>query len=358
LNWDEGPLVGGPFGPYIQTERGDIYREVVGKLLAAKLAYRCFCTREEIEAREAARPMGAPSGYDGFCRNLSEQRISELDALSVPSVVRMRVPDADIAFDDLVRGPVRFAAAHVPDYVIVRSNGEPLYTLVNPLDDSLMEITHVLRGERPTAVNATPDRALRRAVPNWGRQRTHPVLRSSADGAGRGQPATVQARQGIRPRRISAKGLPARSAAELPRLLGWAIAEDRDVFAIAEMVEAFDIRRVNANPARFDARKCEAINAAHIRLLPPDELTANLIPFFAAAGLIGEPARPGEHDRLAAATPLIQERINTLSEAVSLLAFLFLPDDKITIAADAGLVGRLHTNAYRRRTTPDCRAGV
>jgi glutamyl-tRNA synthetase len=103
------------------------------------------------------------------------------------------------------------------------------------------------------------------------------------------------------------------------------------------MVEAFDIRRVNANPARFDARKCEAINAAHIRLLPPDELTENLIPFFAAAGLISEPARPEERQRLAAATPLIQERINTLSEAVGLLAFLFLADDKITIAADAGL---------------------
>ena len=147
LSLDEGPLVGGPYGPYVQTERGEIYREVVGKLLTAKLAYRCFCTREEIEAREALRPAGSPSGYDGFCRTLSEQRIAELEAMSVPSVVRMRVPDADIAFDDLVRGHVRFAAAHVPDYVIVRSNGEPLYTLVNPLDDSLMEITHVLRGE-------------------------------------------------------------------------------------------------------------------------------------------------------------------------------------------------------------------
>jgi glutamyl-tRNA synthetase len=120
-------------------------------------------------------------------------------------------------------------------------------------------------------------------------------------------------------------------------LLGWGIAEDRDVFTIAEMVETFDIRRVNASPARFDAKKCEAINAAHIRLLPPAELTENLVPFLAAAGLISEPPLPPERDKLAAATPLIQERINTLSEAVGLLAFLFLPDDKITIAPDAGL---------------------
>jgi glutamyl-tRNA synthetase len=103
------------------------------------------------------------------------------------------------------------------------------------------------------------------------------------------------------------------------------------------MVQAFDIRRVNASPARFDPKKCEAINAAHIRLLPPAELMENLLPFLAAAGLISQPPLPAERERLAAATPLIQERINTLSEAVGLLAFLFLPDDKITIAPDAGL---------------------
>jgi glutamyl-tRNA synthetase len=120
-------------------------------------------------------------------------------------------------------------------------------------------------------------------------------------------------------------------------LLGWGIAEDRDVFSIAEMVEAFDIRRVNASPSRFDAKKCEAINAAHIRLLPAAELTQNLVPFLAAAGLISQPPLPAERDLLAAATPLIQERISTLSEAVGLLAFLFLPNDKIVIAPDAGL---------------------
>lgn len=337
LTWDEGPLVGGPYGPYIQTERGDIYRDVVGKLLAAKLAYRCFCTREEIEAREAARAPGSPSGYDGFCRNLSEERVAELEALSVPSVVRMRVPDADIAFDDLVRGPVRFAAEHVPDYVIVRSNGEPLYTLVNPLDDSLMNITHVLRGE--DLLPSTPRQIV-----------LYDALQQIGVGSGRtpafGHLPTVL---GERNQRLSKrdrgsglaeyqqKGYLPEALLNYLALLGWAIADDRDVFTIAEMVETFDIRRVNANPARFDAKKCEAINAAHIRMLPPAELTQNLVPFFAAAGLISDPPRPEEQDRLAAATPLIQERINTLSEAVGISAFLFLPDDKITIAPDAGL---------------------
>jgi glutamyl-tRNA synthetase len=337
LTWDEGPLVGGPYGPYIQTERGDIYREVVSKLLAAKLAYRCFCTREEIEAREAARAPGSPSGYDGFCRNLSDERVAELEAMSVPSVVRMRVPDADIAFDDLVRGPVRFAAAHVPDYVIVRSNGEPLYTLVNPLDDSLMKISHVLRGE--DLLPSTPRQIV-----------LYDALKQIGVGSGRrpafGHLPTVLSERNQRlSKRDKGSGLAEyQQKGYLPEallnylaLLGWAIADDRDVFTIAEMVEAFDIRRVNSNPARFDAKKCEAINAAHIRMLAPAELTENLVPFLAAAGLISDPPRPKERDRLTAATPLIQERINTLSEAVGLLAFLFLPDDKITIAPDAGL---------------------
>jgi glutamyl-tRNA synthetase len=337
LRWDEGPFVGGPYGPYIQTERGDLYREVVSKLLAARLAYRCFCTREEIEAREAARAPGSPSGYDGFCRNLSEDRVAELEAMSVPSVVRMRVPDADIDFDDLVRGPVRFAAAHVPDYVIVRSNGEPLYTLVNPLDDSLMRITHVLRGE--DLLPSTPRQIV-----------LYDALKQIGVGSGRtpafGHLPTVL---GERNQRLSKrdegsglaeyqqKGYLPEALLNYLALLGWAIAEDRDIFTIAEMVEVFDIRRVNSNPARFDAKKCEAINAAHIRMLAPAELTENLLPFLAAAGLISERPRPEERTLLGAATPLIQERINTLSEAVGMLAFLFLPDDKISIAPDAGL---------------------
>jgi glutamyl-tRNA synthetase len=122
-------------------------------------------------------------------------------------------------------------------------------------------------------------------------------------------------------------------------LLGWAIAEDRDIFSVAEMVEAFDIRRVNANPARFDARKCEAINAAHIRLLPVEQLADRLVPFLARAGLISDPPLPAQADRLQLAVPLIQERINTLSEAVDLLAFLFTEDARLEIDPAVALNG-------------------
>jgi glutamyl-tRNA synthetase len=337
LTWDEGPGVGGPYAPYIQSERGEIYRDIVTKLLEVGTAYRCFCTREEIEAREAARPTGSPSGYDGFCRNLSPDRVAQLEALSTPSVVRMRVPDADVEFDDLVRGPVRFASAHVPDFVLVRGNGEPLYTLVNPVDDALMRITHVLRGE--DLLPSTPRQivlydALAKIGVGSGRT---PVFGHLPTVLGEGNRRLSKRDKGSGLAEYRQQGYLPEALLNYLALLGWAIAEDRDVFTLAEMVEAFDIQRVNANPARFDPKKCEAINGAHIRMLDPKELTEQLVPFLVRAGLVSDPPLPGEQERLEAATPLIQERIATLSEAVEMLGFLFLPDQSIVIEPDAGL---------------------
>jgi glutamyl-tRNA synthetase len=337
LDWDEGPVKGGPYGPYIQSERSSIYLGVVDRLLEAGLVYRCYCTREEIEAREAGRPQGAPSGYDGFCRDLSAERLAELEALGTSSVVRMRVPDAPIAFDDLVRGPIHFAAEHVPDYVLVRANGDPLYTLVNPVDDSLMQITHVLRGE--DLLPSTPRQivlyeALAKIGVGSGRT---PVFGHLPTVLGDGNRRLSKRDQGSGLAEYREKGYLPQALLNYLALLGWAIAEDRDVFTLPEMVEAFDILRVNANPARFDGRKCEAINAAHIRALDPAELTRQLLPFLHRAGLVADPPKPEEAQLLAAATPLVQERMNTLSEVVDMLGFLFRADAEIVIDPPARL---------------------
>jgi glutamyl-tRNA synthetase len=337
LTWDEGPGVGGPYGPYVQSERGDIYRDVVGLLLDGGHAYRCYCTREEIEAREAARPAGAPSGYDGFCRDLSADRVAELERLGTPSVIRMRVPEGPLSFDDLVRGPISFAGEHVPDYVIVRASGDPLYTLVNPVDDSLMEITHVLRGE--DLLSSTPRQmVLYQALAELGvgSGRT-PRFGHLPSVLGEGNRKLSKRDKGSGLAEYQRLGYLPEGLANYLALLGWAIAEDRDIFSLDEMVAAFDIRRVNANPARFDAKKCEAVNAAHIRLLDPKELAERLVPFLVRAGLAADPPTPGQQARLEAATPLIQERISTLSEAVDMLAFLFRDDADILIEPDAGL---------------------
>ncbi len=331
LTWDEGPGVGGPYGPYLQTERLDTYAEIVPQLLGSHSAYRCFCTREEIEAREARRPKGAASGYDGFCRGLSAETVADRVAAGTSFVVRMRVGDDPITFHDLVRGEVTFEPTHVPDFVIVRSNGEPLYTLVNPVDDSLMKITHVLRGE--DLLPSTPRQiVVYRALNALGiGDGTVPIFGHLPTVLGEGNRRLSKRDKGSGLAEYMERGYLPQGLLNYLALLGWAIADDRDIFSLAEMVEAFDIRRVNANPARFDPKKCEAINASHIRLLSTEELTGRLVPFFVGSGLVSDPPLPDEQALLAAATPLVQERIQTLSEAVDLLAFLFTADQSLTI---------------------------
>ena len=249
----------------------------------------------------------------------------------------MRVPEGEIAFDDLVRGPISFGGEHVPDFVIVRANGDPLYTLVNPVDDSLMEITHVLRGE--DLLSSTPRQivlyqALAQIGVGSGRTPRFGHLPSVL---GEGNRKLSKRDQGSGLAEYQVRGYLPQGLANYLALLGWAIAEDRDIFTLEEMAAAFDIRRVNANPARFDAKKCEAINASHIRRLSIAQLTDELVPFLVRAGLVSDPPQPDEYSRLVAAAPLVQERINTLSEAVDLLAFLFQSDEQIEIDPTAGL---------------------
>ncbi|MDN5803782.1 MAG: glutamate--tRNA ligase [Microlunatus sp.] len=331
LDWDEGPQVGGDYGPYVQSERGAIYADVTAKLLDSGLAYRCYCTREEIEAREAARPKGTASGYDGFCRDLSAERAAAFKAEGRTFVVRMRVPNAPITFDDLIRGPVRFEAVNVPDYVLVRGTGEPLYTLVNPVDDALMKITHVLRGE--DLLSSTPRQIVlyqALATIGFGSGRV-PVFGHLPTVLGEGNRRLSKRDQGSGLAEYQEKGYLPEALLNYLALLGWAIADDRDVFTVAEMVSVFDIRRVNANPAKFDAKKCEAINAAHIRRLSTDELAEQLVPFLTDAGLVATPPTPEQWSLLVAASPLIQERMTTLSEGVHLISFLFTADRELTI---------------------------
>ena len=327
FDWDEGPGTGGPHAPYRQSERFEVYADVAARLLAAGRAYRCYCTTEELEARnERARSEGRAPGYDGHCRSLTEEQEAAYVAEGRAPVLRLRMPDTAITFTDLVRGEITFKPENVQDYVLVRGNGHPLYTLVNPVDDALMEITHVLRGE--DLLSSTPRQiALYDAL--------------GEIGVGDGRPPRFghlpyvmgQGNKKLSKRDPEANLLGYRDRGFLPEgllnylaLLGWAIAEDRDVFSMDEMVAAFEIDRVNPNPARFDLKKAEAINATHLRALPTDELADRLLPHLQRAGLVAEPATPEQQTLLRAAAPLVQERMTTLGEAVDLLGFLFADD--------------------------------
>jgi glutamyl-tRNA synthetase len=334
LDWDEGPEVGGPHGPYRQSERHEIYREVAAKLLAAGHAYESFSTNEEVDARRLAAGQDPKLGYDNADRFLTDAQKTAFRDEGRQPVLRLKMPDSDLAWDDLVRGEVRFAAGSVPDFVLVRGNGVPLYPFVNPLDDALMGITDVLRGEdllpstpRQLALYAAlTDIGVASGTPRFGHL---PYV--TGEGNRKLSKRDPQSNFDVYPER----GFLPEGLANYLALLGWSIAEDRDIFSMAEMVEAFDVTRVSANPARFDLKKAEAINATHLRALPVEEFVERVIPFLSRAGLVGDPPDGEQRRVLEAIAPLAQERMIVLSDAVGLLGFLFTDEVEIEPAAAA-----------------------
>ncbi len=327
FEWDEGPGVGGPHGPYLQSERFDVYADVADRLRAAGRAYDCYCTAEELDERnEKARSEGRAPGYDGHCRALSQEQVAAYVAEDRRPVLRFRMPDAPLTFTDLVRGEITFQPENVPDYVLVRGNGHPLYTLVNPVDDALMEITHVLRGE--DLLSSTPRQlALYDALAEIGvgTGRT-PQFGHLPYVMGQGNKKLSKRDPESNLLAYRERGFLAEGLLNYLALLGWAIAEDRDVFSMAEMVEAFRLERVNPNPARFDLKKAEAINAAHLRLLDVDDLADRMVPYLQAAGVLPDPVDDAQRALLHQAAPLVHERMTTLGESVDMLGFLFVDD--------------------------------
>ena len=327
IDWDEGPEVGGEFGPYRQSDRFPIYADIARRLRDAGSAYDCYCTTEEVDARRKASGSKV-QGYDGHCRELTEAQLQEF--VGRTSVLRLRMPDDAITFTDLVRGEITFQPENVPDFALLRANGDPLYTLVNPVDDALMEITHVLRGE--DLLSSTPRQiALYRALEGIGVGTGEPRFGHLPIVMGEGNKRLSKRDAGSGLSEYVDRGFLPEGILNYLALLGWGIAEDRDVFTMEEMAEAFDIQRVNPNPARFDLKKCEAINAAHMRRISLEDMTERVIPFLVKAGQLSDnPPTEKERARLDAAMPLVGERINTLSESVDMLGFLFVKEDDFT----------------------------
>lgn len=334
LDWDEGPEVGGPHAPYRQSERGELYADVIARLIEGGHVYESYSTPEEIEARHREHGRDPKLGYDNHDRYLNDGVRQAFRAQGRQPVLRLRMPDEDITFDDLVRGPVTFKAGSVPDFVVVRATGEPLYTLVNPVDDALMQITHVLRGE--DLLSSTPRQiALYRALVHIGVAKDVPRFGHLPYVMGQGNRKLSKRDPESNLFLHRDKGMIPEGLLNYLALLGWSIAEDRDIFSARELVEAFDIADVNANPARFDEAKCIAINADHIRMLEIGDLTARLVPYLQASGHLPEEVTQGQRAVLAAAAPLIQTRIQLLGEAPGMVGFLFTADDALVVEDDA-----------------------
>ena len=329
IDWDEGIDVGGPHEPYRQSQRTSIYLEVIEKLKATGHLYESFATAEEIEARNVAAGRDPKQGYDNFERDLTVEQKAAFTAGGRQPALRLRVPDTDLSFDDLVRGEITFPAGSFTDFVVVRPNGAPLYTFVNPVDDALMGITHVLRGE--DLLSSTPRQialyialievGVATAIPRFGHLPY--VMGEGHKKLSKRDPESSLFHH--RDRGFIPEGL-----INYLALLGWSIAADRDVFSIGDMVAAFDVVDVNPNPARFDVKKAESINGDQVRLLEVHEFATRLEPY--VADMLKD---DGDRAMLLAAAPLVQERMQLLGESRELLAFLFTADDDLTFAADA-----------------------
>jgi glutamyl-tRNA synthetase len=329
LDWDEGVETGGPHEPYRQSQRSGIYQGVIERLLAAGHLYESYVTHEEMEARNLADGRDPKQGYDNFERDLTEAERAAFRAEGRQPALRLRVPDTDLGFDDLVRGQITFPAGSFTDFVAVRPNGVPLYTFVNPVDDALMGITHVLRGE--DLLSSTPRQiALYLALIDIGVTQTIPRFGHLPYVTGEGSRKLSKRDPESNLFHHRDRGFIPEGLDNYLALLGWSLSADRDVFTLDEMVAAFDVVDVNPNPARFDLAKAEAINADHIRMLEVEDFAHRLLPYL--GDLVKDDA---DRSMLLAAAPLVQSRMQLLGEAPGLLAFLFTPDDALTVEADA-----------------------
>ena len=339
LDWDEGPEVGGPNGPYLQSQRLDIYAKWAATFLENKDAYHCYCSPDELEAvREEQRKANEAPGYNGHCRELTADQIAQFKAQGREAVVRMRMPNGSTTFTDAIRGDVTFEHKFVPDFVLVRADGSPLYTLAVAVDDVTMEVTLVLRGE--DLLSSTP-RQIRVYQAMGVKLEDYPTFAhlpfvmgtDNAKLSKRNGEASIAwyREQGYLPEAIC----------NYLALLGWSPGDDRENISMKELTELFTVEKVHSSPARFDMKKLEAINGDKIRALSLEEFLTWTLPFLTKAGIIT--GTESEIELVKRALPIIQERIVKLDETPQLLKFLFVKE----FAVDADAVTKITDSASK-----------
>jgi glutamyl-tRNA synthetase len=321
LNWDEGPDVGGAYAPYRQTERMDRYRGAAEKLLFAGLAFRCYCTPEEVkERRDRARAEGKPPPRRDPCRSLTDLDRGARDAEGKPAVLRFKVPDdGELVFEDIVHGEVRTRFEDIEDFSLMRSNHTPLYVLAAAVDDLAMDVTHIIRGE--DLISATPKQILiyqGLGAPSWPHFAHLPLI----VGANRQPLAKRHGETSVEWYRDH--GYLPEALVNYLALLGWSPGDGvTERFTVDELIELFSLDHVSRNPAAFDVQKLTALNGEKIRALGAEELGRRLEPFLIRENVTWDPPTAEERAVVARAVPLIQERLATLAEAAEQLRFLF-----------------------------------
>jgi glutamyl-tRNA synthetase len=337
IDWDEGPDVGGPFGPYFQTERADQYRSALERMKATGGAYPCFCSPEELEAkRVAARAAEGALGYDRTCRRLDPATVAARLAGGESHVWRLAVPAdrGDIVVDDQVRGETVFPVSAMDDFVLARADGTPTYNFATVVDDAEMRITHVIRGDdhlTNTPLQILVYEALGHPVPLF----AHLSMIWGADGrklSKRHGATSVEA--------FHDEGFLPEALLNYLALLGWSLDGDTTVFAAETLKAHFSLARISKSPAIFDFEKLEWMNGVYIREMQPDAFTARMFPWLREEGLAAADGLETRREWLLALAPLVSARIKRMTEIVPLVRFLFVEHIDIEPEAVASVLAK------------------
>ena len=336
LEWDEGPEIGGPHGPYFQMERLERYQLNSQRLLEEEKAYLCYCTPEELEERRrAARAQGEAPRYDRRCRDLADEEQARFRREGREPAVRFAMPlEGETLVRDLIRGEISFRNDQLEDLVILKASGVPTYNFANVVDDHDMAITHVIRADEHLA-NTPKQLRIYAALAHEPPLFAHPSIILGED------------RKKLSKRHGATSVGEYRSGGHLPEamvnflaLLGWSYDDRTEIFSADELIEHFSLDRVNPAPAIFSLEKLEWLNGLYIRGLEPEALAERLAPVLEEAGI------PVDRDKLLALIPLIQERMRTLLDAVPLVDFFF--SDEISYSPELLLGKKLETDEALR----------
>jgi glutamyl-tRNA synthetase len=321
LDWDEGPEVGGDYGPYRQSERLPLYRAAAERLIAQGDAYYCYCTAERLtEMREAQAARKDQTGYDRHCRDLTAAERAEMAAGNSAPVVRFKVPLAGTtAFDDIIRDRVEFENALLDDFVLLKSDGFPTYHLANIVDDHEMQISHVLRAEEWLS-STTRHLLLYRALGY-----TPPAFAHLPMILGPDRSKLSKRHGAVAITDYRAQGYLPQTMVNFLALLGWSLDDKTEIFSAAELVKHFSLERVSKSAAIFNREKLDWMNGAYIRGLGVDDLVREVMPFLESE-LPDTVTRPVAAKYVRQLMPLVQERINTLAEAADYADFFFLDE--------------------------------
>jgi glutamyl-tRNA synthetase len=319
LDWDEGPGVGGPYGPYFQSQRLSLYKEAAERLVVQGNAYKCYCSEERLEAmHKEQEARNQPSGYDRTCRNLPREQCAEKEAQGIKSVIRFKVPDeGETSFDDRIYGHVTFENKNLDDFVMLKSDGYPTYHLASVVDDTAMKITHVIRDEG--WISSTPRHLLMyKALGYTPPEYIHMPVIVAPD------------RKKLSKRRGAVPILDYRDMGYLSDalfnflvLIGWSLDDKTEIMSRQQIIENFSLERMGKTAAAFNQEKLDWMNGVYIRNMPLEDLTKAVLPFIEKF-LPPEVKRPIDTEYVRQIAPLIQPRILTLKDAATYADFFFI----------------------------------